>query len=78
MFGVYLMLAGLERFLVEFVRAKDDRFLGPFTIAQVTSVLLVIIGTMVWIRFRGSPMAEPGPYLANRQPAPASKASTAG
>ena len=77
MFGVYLMLAGLERFLVEFVRAKDDRFLGPFTVAQVTSVLLIVIGTVVWIRLRGTPMNEPGPYLAGRQPAADSKPSTA-
>src|ERR1043166_2293306 len=27
-FGVYLVLAGAERFLVETVRAKDDRLLG--------------------------------------------------
>ena len=27
-FGAYLMFAGAERFLVEILRAKDDRFLG--------------------------------------------------
>ena len=43
-FGVYLMLAGAERFLIEIVRAKDDRLLGPFTLAQLTSVLLVLVG----------------------------------
>lgn len=43
-FGWFLILAGIERFLVEFVRAKDDRFLGPFTVAQLISVLLVAIG----------------------------------
>ena len=43
-FGVYLVLAGAERFLVEFVRAKDDRLLGPFTIAQATSLALVLVG----------------------------------
>jgi prolipoprotein diacylglyceryltransferase len=32
---------------VEIVRAKDDRFFGPLTVAQIISVLLVIIGT-VW------------------------------
>ncbi|HUP60242.1 MAG TPA: prolipoprotein diacylglyceryl transferase [Thermoanaerobaculia bacterium] len=42
--GVFLILLGIERFLVEIVRAKDDRFLGPFTIAQLISVLLVIAG----------------------------------
>src|SRR5689334_5616992 len=34
-FGVYLVLAGTERFLIEIVRAKDDRLLGPFTLAQL-------------------------------------------
>jgi phosphatidylglycerol---prolipoprotein diacylglyceryl transferase len=45
--GVFLILLGLERFLVEIVRAKDDRFFGPFTVAQLISVLLVIAGS-VW------------------------------
>ena len=51
-FGVYLVLAGTERFLVEFVRAKDDRLLGPFTLAQATSVLLVVVGIYVVQRLR--------------------------
>ena len=37
-FGVYLMMAGVERFLIEILRAKDDRFLAGFTMAQLTSV----------------------------------------
>lgn len=40
----YLVFAGAERFLVEILRAKDDRLLGPFTVAQVMSVLLVLVG----------------------------------
>jgi len=44
LFGCYLVFAGLERFLVEFLRAKDDRLLGAFTVAQATSVLLVVAG----------------------------------
>jgi len=51
-FGVYLVLAGAERFLIEIVRAKDDRLLGPFTLAQVTSVLLVLTGVWVMRRLR--------------------------
>src|SRR6266704_2194937 len=51
-FGVYLVLAGAERFLVETVRAKDDRLLGPFTLAQVTSVLLVLAGVWLMQRLR--------------------------
>jgi len=41
---------GIERFLVEIVRAKDDRFLGPFTIAQLISVIAVIAGTILVLR----------------------------
>lgn len=43
---VWMILAGGERFIVEFVRVKDDRFLGPLTIAQVISVGIIAWG--VW------------------------------
>ena len=46
-FGLLLVLMGIERFLVEIIRAKDDRFLGPFTIAQAISVLALIIGVVL-------------------------------
>jgi phosphatidylglycerol:prolipoprotein diacylglycerol transferase len=49
-FGLFLILMGIERFLVEIVRAKDDRFLGPFTIAQLISVLLMIVGSVLFAR----------------------------
>jgi len=48
--GVFLILLGIERFLVEIVRAKDDRFLGPFTIAQLISVLAIILGSFLALR----------------------------
>jgi phosphatidylglycerol:prolipoprotein diacylglycerol transferase len=55
-FGLFLILAGIERFLVEIVRAKDDRFLGPFTVAQLISVLLVALGiALLSIRRRLAP-----------------------
>jgi phosphatidylglycerol:prolipoprotein diacylglycerol transferase len=47
-FAMFLVLMGVERFLVEIVRAKDDRFLGPFTVAQLISVLLVIAGIILF------------------------------
>ena len=62
-FGVYLVLAGTERFLIEIVRAKDDRLLGPFTLAQLTSVLLVVVGIIVMTRLR-----EPEPAAAMAPP----------
>jgi len=49
-FGLFLVLMGIERFLVEIVRAKDDRFLGPFTIAQLISVILVVVGIVLAAR----------------------------
>jgi phosphatidylglycerol:prolipoprotein diacylglycerol transferase len=47
LFGVYLMLAGTERFLIEFIRAKDDRFLGPFTLAQAAALGVVLLGILL-------------------------------
>ncbi|HEX4573580.1 MAG TPA: prolipoprotein diacylglyceryl transferase [Gemmatimonadales bacterium] len=58
-FGVYLVLAGAERFLVEFVRAKDDRLLGPFTLAQATSLGLVLAGFYLMQRWRSPETLEP-------------------
>ncbi len=61
LFGVYLVCAGLERFLIEFVRAKDDRVLGAFTVAQAMSVILVLAGVFL-IRLWAMP--EPVPVRA--------------
>ena len=63
LFGLYLVFAGTERFVIEVLRAKDDRFLGPFTLAQLTSVILVGIGLAVMSRLAAAPPADPGPYL---------------
>lgn len=68
LFGVYLMLAGAERFLVEFLRAKDDRFLGPFTVAQVTSILVVAAGALVYTTLRNAGEVNPGAYLRATAP----------
>ncbi len=47
LFGVYCVLAGIERFCVEFFRAKDDRFFGPFSMAQAIAVGIIIVGMIV-------------------------------
>ncbi len=44
LFMVYLVFAGLERAFVELFRAKDDRLLGAFTLAQLISVMLILGG----------------------------------
>ena len=48
--SLFLIMLGIERFLVEIVRAKDDRFFGPLTVAQIISVLIVVIGTIWAVR----------------------------
>ena len=58
--ALMLVLLGIERFLVEIVRAKDDRFLGPFTVAQLISVIIVIIGIVMLAR-RGADAREIAP-----------------
>lgn len=63
LFGVYLVFAGVERFLIEFVRAKDDRFFGPLTVAQVVSILLVLAGAVTAAQLRRGSPAEAGSYL---------------
>lgn len=78
LFGLYLVLAGIERFLVEFLRAKDDRFLGPFTLAQLTSVIVVIIGALLLYLWRRASDPAPGIYLETGRKPAASKVSTAG
>jgi phosphatidylglycerol:prolipoprotein diacylglycerol transferase len=50
--AVLAMLAA-ERFLVEILRAKDDRFFGDLTLAQVISlVILVVVAAVAWARRR--------------------------
>lgn len=48
--GVYLVMAGIERFIVEFFRAKDDRFFGTFTLAQLISLLVIAVGAALMAR----------------------------
>jgi prolipoprotein diacylglyceryltransferase len=43
---ICLAMLSFERFLVEFVRVKDDRFLGPFTLAQLIAMSLILLS--VW------------------------------
>ena len=54
LFGLYLMLGGIERFLVEFIRRNDDLALG-LTLAQLLSVAMMIAGGVWLIAFRRAP-----------------------
>jgi phosphatidylglycerol:prolipoprotein diacylglycerol transferase len=74
LFGLYLVFAGVERFLVEIVRAKDDRFLGPFTLAQLTSVLIVVLGGILMSQWAKGASPAPARYLETGRKPSASKA----
>jgi phosphatidylglycerol---prolipoprotein diacylglyceryl transferase len=53
LFAVYMMLYGVERFVIEFVRAKSDRITLAgfgFSTSQIVSVLLVALGAWLWHR----------------------------
>jgi phosphatidylglycerol:prolipoprotein diacylglycerol transferase len=62
LFMLWLSLAGAERFAVEFLRAKDDRFLGPLTLAQAISLAIIAVGIAGTVKLmdRQRPSPEPG------------------
>src|SRR5579872_5865755 len=53
--GRYFLLAGVFRFLLEFVRV-NVRVLGPFTVAQIFALLVAVLGVVI-LR---PPAARPG------------------
>ena len=58
LFALYLVLAGAERFLIEFIRRNDDVFAG-LTLAQLIA-LAMMVGGSVWL-LRMRPAAVPAP-----------------
>lgn len=59
LFGLYMLLAGTERFLIEFIRAKDDRFFGGFTLAQFASMAVIAIGLGLVGKLRDGATVDP-------------------
>lgn len=77
LFAMYLVAAGFERFLVEFVRRNDDVALG-LTQAQLLSVAMMLAGG-IWLlvaRRRGTVLAREGdpPRMGYPQAAPTTNA----
>jgi phosphatidylglycerol:prolipoprotein diacylglycerol transferase len=70
LFGVYAVLAGIERFIVEFYRAKDDRLFHGLTYAQLIALAFVLFG-VVWMGvFWRVREGWPGIYGAKSSPTP--------
>ena len=57
LFALYLLLAGLERFLVEFIRRNEDVALA-LTEAQLISVAMIVAGA-AWLARTRTPPAPP-------------------
>jgi phosphatidylglycerol---prolipoprotein diacylglyceryl transferase len=53
LFGLYLILAGLERFLVEFIR-RNDAVAAGLTLAQLVSIAMVAGGAALLLAKRGA------------------------
>ena len=53
LFGVYCVLAGTERFIVEFFRAKND-MVGPLTSAQIIALGVAAAGVLL-VTWRSGP-----------------------
>jgi phosphatidylglycerol:prolipoprotein diacylglycerol transferase len=66
LFGIYLLAEGVERFLIEFVRAKDDRLLGGYTLSQAAAAAAVVVGAglVVWWAKKDAVVVKPEGALA--------------
>lgn len=63
LFGVYAVLAGIERFVVEFMRIKDDRFFA-LSVAQCIAIAVFIAGVVI-MRVCDKPAARPAGIATN-------------
>ena len=54
LFGVYLVLAGIERLLIELIR-RNDAVVAGLTQAQLVSLAMVALGVALVMRMRGGP-----------------------
>jgi phosphatidylglycerol:prolipoprotein diacylglycerol transferase len=63
LFGEYLVLAGVGRFLDELFRINPP-LLGPFSNAQVTALVSIVVGAALWLHFRRVPWQQESPSAA--------------
>ena len=66
LFAIWAVLAGVERFLIEFIRRNED-IVGPFSLAQLVSVVMILAGGAWLLRARmSSPDQAGGPASVRR------------
>jgi phosphatidylglycerol---prolipoprotein diacylglyceryl transferase len=54
LFGLYLVIAGIERFLVEFIRRNDEVVVG-LTQAQLIAIAMLALGAGILATRRAAP-----------------------
>jgi len=69
LFGAYAVLAGIERFAVEFLRIKDDRFFA-LSVAQCIAIAVFVAGIVI-MRVRRS-----SDFLPSARPVPTARSPT--
>ncbi len=57
LFAVFMLLYSVERFFIEFVRAKGDRVLLGLSTSQLASILLFALAVVLILRQRSAPAA---------------------
>lgn len=59
LFSIYLIIAGLERFFVEFVRSTTESPVPGLSVAQVMALGLIVVGAVKLYTLKDSPEPEP-------------------
>ncbi|HEX6309197.1 MAG TPA: prolipoprotein diacylglyceryl transferase [Longimicrobiales bacterium] len=71
LFTLFLGLYGIERFFIEFVRAKSDRFVLGLSTSQIASLVLIVLAAFLWQRRAKAPHVPLISSVAAPQRAPA-------
>jgi phosphatidylglycerol:prolipoprotein diacylglycerol transferase len=61
LFSIYLILAGLERFFIEFLRNTTPSPIPGLSLAQLMAVFIIVVGAVKLYRLRSAGETEPAP-----------------
>ena len=62
------LMAGFSRDeFHELTEDMDDRLFGAFTVAQVASITIILVGTALVTRLSPAPAIDPGPWLRDNK-----------
>lgn len=68
LFSIYLILAGFERFLIEFIRSTTPSPIPYLSVAQVMAIVLIAVGAIKLIQINSlTPQTEPNISRAKKR-----------